>query len=367
MSKRKRSRSVSPIQAKQNGRATKQAVRRVGIIVPLFILVGAVVALGAFMNSASPKLSKGFGSTTPPQPASTPDYSAAKPAKEYIHANGKLVAISEPVNAPIDLAVWRLSTGTWWILDQDGSNTTEAFGLSNDLPAPGDYDGDGKTDFCVFRPSEAKWYMLASGNNNTLAVIPFGASGDKPVPADYNGDGKTELALYRESNQTWYLHDTVQGYMGSAQYGSPGDTPVPSDYDGDGKADLAIWRAGIGTWFVLRSSDLGSTVQLWGASGDKPVPGDYDGDGKTDFAVWQSDNVWNIRKSSTGSAMSPVTWGYQASDKEVQGDYDADGKTDIACWRPLTGTWYISESTRGSRTQTWGMNGDIPVPAPYRR
>ena len=27
------------------------------------------------------------------------------------------------------------------------------FGVSADVPSPGDYDGDGKTDFAIFRPS----------------------------------------------------------------------------------------------------------------------------------------------------------------------------------------------------------------------
>jgi hypothetical protein len=358
MSKRKQ-KSTPSQSRKVNAKAT--------VIAPLLVFISALVALGAFMNTASPKLNKGFSSSTAPLPVATPDYSAANPAKEYFHAGGKLIAISEPENvAPTDLAVWRLSTGTWWVLDQDGSSTIETFGLSSDIPAPGDYDGDGRTDFCVFRPSESNWYLLKSGSGNALAVYHFGANGDKPVSADYNGDGKTEIALYRASNYTWYVQDTDQGFLGSWTYGSTGDTPVPSDYDGDGKADLAMWRNSNATWYVWRSSDGAWTEQVWGATGDKPVPGDYDGDAKTDYAVWQTNNWWHIRHSSTGTA-SGVGWGYQATDIAVQGDYDADGRTDVACWRSTTGTWYIIESTRGQRIQNWGADGDIPVPAPYRR
>ena len=343
----------------------KRAVNA-GVAAPLLVFIFALVTLGAFMNSASPKLSKGF--TSAPMHVSTPDYSAANPAKEYVHAGGKLLAVSEPENvAPTDLAIWRKDTGTWWVLDQDGSNTTHTFGTSSDIAAPGDYDGDGKTDFCVYRPSEGNWYLLKSGSAEALAVYTFGLNDDVPVPADYNGDGKTELAVYRPSNYTWYVQDTTQGYLGAWTYGTTGDKPVPSDYDGDGKADLAMWRNSNATWYVWRSSDGAWTEQVWGAAGDKPVPGDYDGDGKTDYAVWQSTNGWYIRKSSTGLPDGPTSWGYQSSDIAVQGDYDADGRTDIACWRPTTGTWYIIESTRGQRIQVWGQNGDVPVPAPYRR
>lgn len=106
------------------------------------------------------------------------------------------------------------------------------------------------------------------------------------------------------------MQDTTQGYLGSWVFGSTGDKPVPSDYDGDGKADIAVWRNSNATWYVLQSSDQSWDVVQWGASGDKPVPGDYDGDAKTDYAVWQANNGWYIRRSSTGTAISPTTtWG----------------------------------------------------------
>lgn len=341
---------------------------------PIFILVLAAAGFGAFLNFNSPLMSRKVTQATASiQPMPTPEYSATKPSKEYVYGGGKLIAVSEPT-APNDLAIWRKSTGTWWVMDQDGSTTTEAFGMYGDIPAPGDYDGDAKTDFCIYRPSEGNWYLLKSGSGNTLAVNAFGNNGDEPAPADYNGDGKTEYAVFRPSNNTWYLQDTTQGYLGSWVFGSAGDNPVPSDYDGDGKADIAVYRPGTAgtpavpaTWYVLQSSDNAWGVLQWGAAGDKPVPGDYDGDGKTDHAVWQANNVWYIRKSSSPTSGSTTTWGTQATDIPVQGDYDADGKTDIACWRPSNGTWYIIQSTAGQRVQPWGSDGDFPVPAPYRR
>ena len=77
-------------------------------------------------------------------------------AREYIYAGSRLLAV-EDANAsaepPADLAVWRPSDGNWYIMGQQGSQqTTFHWGQNGDIPQPGDFDGDGKTDFSVYRP-----------------------------------------------------------------------------------------------------------------------------------------------------------------------------------------------------------------------
>jgi hypothetical protein len=51
------------------------------------------------------------------------------------------------------------------------------WGAAGDAPAPGDYDGDGKTDLAIFRTSTGVRYILRS-SDNAIEVVQWGQSGD---------------------------------------------------------------------------------------------------------------------------------------------------------------------------------------------
>jgi hypothetical protein len=117
------------------------------------------------------------------------------------------------------------------------------------------FDGDGKSDIAVYRATTGYWYIDPSSGAAAYGVGYGGNSADIPVPGDYDRDGKTDIAFYRGSTGFWYVSPS----SGAAAYGvgysgNSTDIPVPGDYDGDGKTDIAVYRASNGIWYINPSS-----------------------------------------------------------------------------------------------------------------
>ena len=259
-----------------------------------------------------------------------------------------------------DVSIFRPSVGQWWLhLSSDGGSAAVQFGSSTDKLIPADYTGDGKADLAFFRPSSGEWFVLRSEDNSFFSFR-FGIAEDIPHPTDYDGDGRADPAVFRPSTGVWYISRSTGGTT-IQQFGLNGDSPVAADYDGDGKADLAIYRHMAGEWWIQRSTG-GTFAVAFGNASDRTVAGDHTGDGKADIAIWRpSTGEWYVLRSEDSSYYS-IPFG-TSGDSPSPGDYDGDGKIDPAVFRPSTGTWYINRSSSATLIQQFGTAGDAAVPS----
>ncbi|MGB7201436.1 MAG: VCBS repeat-containing protein [Pyrinomonadaceae bacterium] len=236
-----------------------------------------------------------------------------------------------------DISVWREagSSSAFYILQSQTSTVRiDTFGLTGDDPAiVGDYDGDNKADPAVFRcpgiadPDGQCFFFYRGSNANpggNITYVPwgFGVDGDFfPLVGDFDGDGKNDFCIQGSNPSAptqglFYLAKSAGG-IEYVNWGLSSDFLIPGDYDGDGKADICVRRtvSGARQHFLLTRTGATSQVQ-WGITGDSSAPGDYDGDGKTDFAIWRpnadpSQNYFWVSNSSNGST-TVREWGQQA-------------------------------------------------------
>lgn len=255
-----------------------------------------------------------------------------------------------------DVSVFRPSNGTWYFVNS-GNNSFQAaqFGAAGDKALAADFDGDSKADFAVFRPSNGTWYVFQSADQ-TFHAVNFGQSGDVPLASDFGGDGKADFAVFRPSNGFWYIFDGVNFGFRAVQFGQAGDVPLAGDYDDDAKTDLTVFRCGL--WFTLHSRDNSIAATQFGLPDDVSLTADFDGDGKTDRAVFRPSNgFWYLLNSTNG--IGAIQFG-SALDTPLAADYDGDGLTDVAVFR--NGLWIIRRSSDGGLTyENFGLWSDNPV------
>ena len=260
-----------------------------------------------------------------------------------------------------DIAVYRFGAPTvaaFYIL-QSQTNTVrvDTFGQTGDRPTTvGDYDGDGKADVSVYRPgatvgAQSFFFYRGTLNNPSGNVTygPWGLNGDVEAPGDYDGDGKFDFCIRRGIVDVPNIYDgdgkfdflIRRGIGGGAgqfillrstdsgveyvNWGLATDAIVPGDYDGDGRMDFCVARsnAGAGNFYILE-------------------------------------------RDGGGTGASPIVFGNVNTDFIGTGDYDGDGRQDIAVWRPnvdpTQNFFYVLRSSSGAlQTFEWGQSGDEPL------
>jgi hypothetical protein len=204
-----------------------------------------------------------------------------------------------------EVGVWRPSADRFmldtngngkWDGNAGGDTLTDVFGQSTDIPVIGDWNGDGTDEVGVWRPSTDRFMLDTNGNGkwdgnaggDTLTGV-FGQSTDIPVIGDWNGDGKDEVGVWRPSMRKFLLDTNGNGkWDGNAGgdtltgvFGQSTDIPVIGDWNGDGTDEVGVWRPstdrfmldtnGNGKWDGTAGGD--TLTAAFGESTDRPVTG----------------------------------------------------------------------------------------------
>jgi len=259
-----------------------------------------------------------------------------------------------------DYGIFRPATGAWWLYYATGATEAIAWGKKGDIPAPADITGDGRAELIVFRPSSGTWHIRSWNPLKAYRPIAWGQLGDLPVPLDYNGDGKAELAVYRrradqDSLSHWYIRNWDKTST-DITWGEVSDTPMARDVDEDGRDDLLVFRGMTGEWWIRYSgTDTYRTIQ-WGVWGDIPLT--YrDGLKRWNIAVWRPSDSKFYAKNIHSGKTATVAWG-EPGDIPRFGDTDGNGQDEFIIWRPSTGVWWNLNS--GTQIK-WGVPGDIAM------
>jgi RHS repeat-associated protein len=262
----------------------------------------------------------------------------------------------------------------------------------------GDYNGDGKTDF--LRQEKGDWgddlvnsfnVYFSNGNGTFHVVTPSGAQyqdwlrfdqGANILPGDYNGDGLTDFLRQEkgswgnDTNNTFNVYFSKgDGYFNIVtpsgnQYQSelrydPGCLIFPADVDGDGVTDFYRqewhgWSDNNNENFQVYFSNRDGTfrvVQPTGTGvdnyqyemrynpGARMFPGDYNGDGAVDFLrqEWngwgnnlnQNFQVYFARRDGYSNRVEPSGTDYQDKLRYdpganlIPGDFNGDGLQDF--------------------------------------
>lgn len=168
-------------------------------------------------------------------------------------------------------------TSTWYYRPNTSVNYSTINLPAQGSPLVGDYNGDGTADPAAFSDDGAgggRFNILLSGGP-TLVVTNFGQGTDMAAPGDYDGDGKSDICVIRNvgGTYTWEYKRSIDGAVVSDSWGlAATDSPTPGDYNGDGKWDYSVWRGNAqGEFFIMTPVTRNIFGRQWGLAGDFPV------------------------------------------------------------------------------------------------
>jgi uncharacterized surface protein with fasciclin (FAS1) repeats len=193
------------------------------------------------------------------------------------------------------------ASGLWTVGDAEPFY----FGVPDDTPFLGDWNGDGVATPGLYRPSDGVAYVRDSLDTGAADRQWFmGNPGDVPLVGDWDGDGVDSFGVYRPSQGKVYLRNAQSTGFADVEYyfGNPSDVPFAGDFDGDGIDTVGVFRTSTGQVFLgnKQVTSVADAEFYFGNPGDRFIAGDWDGNGTDTVGVVRpSDNTLYFRNSNT--------------------------------------------------------------------
>jgi hypothetical protein len=279
-------------------------------------------------------------------------------------ATSPTVKVTVRASNPETIGVFRNGNHIFYLrASNSAGNPTFAanFGLTNDLPIVGDWNGDGIASPGVFRNGRFYLTNKVSGVMTIDYNFAFGIVGDIPVAGDWNGDGRDEVGVYRPSLRRFYFRNSLTSGAPDnvINFGLAGDIPIVGDWNGDRKDTIGVWRPSSQTFYLSNAGCFNCSAAVnvsfrYGLLGDLPFVGDWDGNGTSGVGVFRPSVGMMYLRNPLGAGAPNLSFRYGLNgDKPVAGYWGADPCAAVETMPDLsvgaTANWGASCRTR--RTQ----------------
>lgn len=174
--------------------------------------------------------------SAPPEPflIHTPAYTSATLAS-VMNVVSKAVDIVKGPDAPAGLATAKIPSRFDVIYSAVSSTLGFADPTAVAAPAPPpqpasvvdfDFDNDGSADIGRWHSANTE-FKVKNSNGGSFSTFTLGSSGSTLAPGDFNGDGKTDAAVF--SGGTWTYKTSTGASAQTISWGTSGDIPVAGD------------------------------------------------------------------------------------------------------------------------------------------
>jgi hypothetical protein len=196
----------------------------------------------------------------------------------------------------------------------------DMFACGSSIPAIGDFNGDHKDDLAWFTRGIGCDVMVSLSTGTTYGPAVkwhdvFGCGNEIPAVGDFNGDGRDDIATFTRGSamDVYVALSNGSAFAGTGVkwhdfFNFGANIPAVGDFNGDGKDDLVTFTRGTtcDAYVVLSTGAAFGTESTWNdgfaCNNEIPGTGDFNDDGWTDVVTFTRGgacDVWVARSDTT--------------------------------------------------------------------